>query len=266
MTSFSFHKMHGLGNDFMLINTFDQPFNEEPAIFALLADRHLGVGFDQVLLIGPSETADVRCQIYNADGSEAEQCGNGMRCVARFVHEEKIISKEKLTIETKAGLIHVDLKDKNYEQIRVNMGVPLLSEDTVKVVLASDEILELTTVSMGNPHAIARVEDLALKPLAEWGREVSKQAAFPDGVNFGLMEVLNEHRIHLRTHERGVGETRACGSNACAAVIIGISKNWLSSPVEVEVACGKLLVEWAGSKKHIFLTGPATRVYSATLK
>ena len=263
MKTLTFCKMHGLGNDFVVLDAFRQPLALEKLKIAKLADRNCGIGFDQLLVIGPSTQADLRCQFFNADGSEAEQCGNGLRCIARFVHEEKIISKASLCIETKAGLIQVEIKD--YDKIRANMGFPEIKPEPVMVTLEHAPVA-LTALSMGNPHAIYRVESSSAAPVAVWGAKIEKLAAFPQGVNAGFMEVLGRKEIRLRTYERGVGETLACGSNACAAVVAGITQGWLDSKVEVKVSCGSLEVEWAGKNQPVFLTGPATRVFTGTIE
>lgn len=261
MTILSFHKMHGLGNDFILINGFQHKNILNQSLITALADRHRGIGFDQLLLIETSKQADVDCLIFNADGSEAEQCGNGMRCVARFVHEEKIINQKRLTINTKAGIVSVEIND--YDKIRVNMGVPKLSAVPMNIPIASIAI-ELTSISLGNPHAIYQGKINTI-PVAEWGALLSKNNAFPQGINVGFMEVLNRKHIFLRTYERGVGETLACGSNACAAVAAGIARGYLDDIVTVKLPCGNLQVEWQGQHHPIFLTGPASRVFSGGL-
>lgn len=263
MKTFNFHKMHGLGNDFIIVADWPTEKFLQPAEIAALADRYRGIGFDQLLLLGPSTQADVDCRIFNADGSEAEQCGNGMRCVARFMHEEKRVNKRELTIHTKAGLIPVEIQD--YDHIRVNMGIPKLNPTPVKMRLETSTI-ELTTLSLGNPHAILRVEAIDSVPLTPWANQISTHAAFPQGVNIGFMQILDRHHILLRTHERGSGETRACGSNACAAVIAGILNGWLTSPTTVQLPHGTLQIEWPGPTHLVHQTGPASNVFTGTIK
>lgn len=263
MKTLAFCKMHGLGNDFVIIDAFHQPFMLDKLMITRLADRNCGIGFDQLLVLGPSTQADLRCQFFNADGSEAEQCGNGLRCAARFVHEEKIISKKSLTIETKAGLIPVEIQD--YDKICANMGFPEVKSEPVLVKL-NDASAALTVLSMGNPHAIYRVASLQASPIASWGATIEKHSSFPQGVNAGFMEVVGRNEIRLRTYERGVGETLACGSNACAAVVAGITHGWLDSQVRVDLSCGSLQVEWAGKDQPVFLTGPASRVFTGMIE
>lgn len=263
MKKLVFSKMHGLGNDFIIVDAMRQPQVLEKSMIGKLADRNQGIGFDQLLLILPSHKADLRCQIFNADGSEAEQCGNGMRCVARYVHEEGICSRNRLTIETQAGLIEVEIR--NYDQIRANMGLPEIQSEPVMVIL-NGEPVALTVLSLGNPHAIHRVTSCKDAPVADWGAKIEAMSAFPQGVNAGFMEVLDRGAIRLRTYERGAGETLACGSNACAAVVAGITQNWLDSQVTVSLSRGSLQVEWAGEKQPVYLTGPATRVFSGEIE
>jgi len=255
--------MHALGNDFILVDAIQQPLVLEKATIIKLADRRQGIGFDQLLLLGPSSQADRRCHIFNADGSEAEHCGNGLRCVARFMHEEKIISKSQLTIETKAGLIQLEIKD--YDKIRANMGLPKINPESVMIRL-DDIPAAFTVLSLGNPHAIHRVPSCAAVPVAAWGAKVAKNDAFPRGVNAGFMEIVNREKICLRTYERGVGETLACGSNACAAVVAGVLHSWLDSRVKVTLPQGNLEVEWDGENQAVFLTGPAARVFNGVIE
>ncbi len=262
MKKLQFSKMHGLGNDFMLVDALDQPQTLEKSQIAALADRHQGIGFDQLLLLLPSKAADLRCQIFNADGSEAEHCGNGLRCVARYAHEEGICKKDKLSIETRAGVMTVEIQD--YDNIRVNMGVPEIQAESLKLSL-DDSPLNLTLVSLGNPHAIQQVNVCQDTPVSLWGKKLENLAAFPQGVNAGFMQVLNPQSIRLRTYERGAGETLACGSNACAAVVAGITRNLLVSPVQVNLSRGSLQVEWPGDNQPVHLIGPASRVFNGQM-
>jgi diaminopimelate epimerase len=263
MKKIAFSKMHGLGNDFIIVDALRQPAAIEKAMIAKMADRNQGIGFDQLLLLLPSHKADLCCQIFNADGTEAEQCGNGMRAVARYVHEQGIYPKKRISIETRAGVIEVDIRD--YEQIRANMGVPEIKPEPLLVTLDGSPVA-LTLLSMGNPHAIQRVASCKEAPVAAWGAKIESLPAFPRGVNAGFVEVVDRHAIRLRTYERGVGETLACGSNACASVVAGITQGWLDSPVTVALARGNLQVEWAGENQAVFLTGPATRVFSGEIE
>lgn len=256
-----FCKMHGLGNDFIVIDGVSQQVNVDALPIAQLANRHLGVGFDQLLLIEKTSTADFACRIFNSDGSEAEQCGNGMRCVARFVREHKLADKNVLTIQTKAGVTEVDVS--HFDKIKVNMGQPSF-ESNVALNIA-DQALALSVLSMGNPHAILQVSSLHHFPISELGHQVSTHDMFPHGVNVGFMEIVNSSNIRLRTYERGAGDTLACGSNSCAAVVAGIQNKLLDNRVKVDLALGSLWIEWAGEGQPVFMTGPAEKVFDGVI-
>lgn len=260
-----FCKMHGLGNDFVVINSLKTKTELTPACIAKLSHRHTGIGFDQMLVIEASQKADFFCRIYNSDGSEAEQCGNGLRCLARYLHEESLISKKQFSIETRAGIFPVDIKD--YDHISVCMGIPKFSTRQLSSqTLFSQESPDvnhdpISILSMGNPHAILSmnsIDSLAIESLAS---QISCQAIFPQGVNVGFMQIMNAHHIRLRTFERGAGETLACGSNACASAASGIKQGWLQSPVKVELAYGSLEITWKGEGDLLYMTGPASKVY-----
>jgi len=268
----SFHKMHALGNDFVVMNTMTQAILFEKPLIQHLANRHMGIGCDQLLLIETSRHADFGCRIFNADGSEAEQCGNGIRCVARFVHEEQFIQSKSISFETKAGISHILIKD--YDNIQVSMGMPIFEPADIPFLIEkSSNIYELTDVSpdqltvlsMGNPHAIVQVPSLKEYPVAEIGAKMAVHPAFPAGTNSGFIEVINRQHIRLRTFERGSGETFACGSNACAAVVAGIKNGWLDSVVRVELTYGELLIEWQGDQNSVLMTGPATSVFTGII-
>lgn len=262
MTQLTFYKMQSLGNDFVLINALQDPWVLEKEKIRMLADRKQGVGFDQLLILRPAYRGDFYCQIFNADGSEAEQCGNGLRCVARFLQEEKISSKQMLTLETKAGLFPVEMK--GGDQVRVNMGLPQRQPNLLTMKLGASSA-DLSLLSLGNPHAIHRVLSCEATPVNDWGALIARHPAFPHGVNTGFMEVVDRKTIRLRTYERGVGETLACGSNACAAVVAGISAGWLDSSVSVLLSRGSLNVEWGGESQAVFLMGPAVHVFTGML-
>jgi diaminopimelate epimerase len=252
--------MHGLGNDFLVINNLSQSLNLNKPLIKSLSDRHTGIGFDQLLLVEPSTKADFFCRIYNSDGSEAEQCGNGMRCIAQFLHEEKLITQNTMTIETKARVVQAIIHD--YETIQINMGVPLFhSLDT------PNDLPIMAIVSMGNPHAILHVPSIQDYPIHEWGPKISTHSFFKNGINVGFMEIKNKNAIRLRTYERGAGETLACGSNACAAVAAGIAHQLLHSPVTVELALGHLIIEWKkDNHTSLLMTGPANRIFSGLIE
>jgi diaminopimelate epimerase len=257
-----FTKMHGLGNDFVIINALTQPLNLKALSFSALADRHTGIGFDQLLVIEPSQKADFFCRIYNADGSEAEQCGNGLRCIARYLHEEKIHPARQIRVETIAGIFTLEIKD--YDHIRVCMGEPEIKNPLIELALPHlSTSMPVSILSLGNPHAIVRMESLDSIPLEKLAAQISASDHFPEGVNVGFMQVINNNHIRLRTFERGAGETFACGSNACAAAVAGITLGLLQPEVKVDFVYGSLAIEWEG--KAIYITGPAAKVFSGEI-
>lgn len=263
-TTLAFTKMHGLGNDFIIVNSLNDTLRIHPSYITQLANRHTGIGFDQLLVIEPSENADYFCRIYNADGSEAEQCGNGLRCVARYLHEEKIHLTHSLKIETKAGIFPITIH--SYEQIQVAMGSPIVSYPLIELKMPQSQSISVSILSMGNPHAIMQVTSLDNAPINELAQQIASHAYFPQGVNVGFMQITHPHHIQLRTIERGAGETLACGSNACAAVVAGIVNGWLQNQVTVLLACGELTIDWQGNAHPVYLTGPAVRVYEGKIE
>jgi len=230
----TFTKMHGLGNDFMVINTIQQPFDLGMVSIPALADRHIGVGFDQLLLIEPSTSADFFCRIFNSDGSEAEQCGNGLRCIARYLHEEGIHQGSTLTIETRSGIFPIKIN--KIDNVTVTLSPPPAAD----IELRLNPHTELHSLSLGNPHTILKVDSVETAAVATLGPEISTHPHFACGTNVGFMEVVNRDHIRLRTFERGTGETHACGSNACAAAIIGIRNHSLANRVMVEFRLTRL--------------------------
>lgn len=256
-----FSKMHGLGNDFVVVERISQAFSREKDFAKKFSDRYRGIGFDQLLVIDSSSHADFACRIFNADGSEAEQCGNGMRCVARFIQEKKLSPKKSLTLETKAGIIETTIQD--FDSIIVNMGPPQLN-GTCDLKI-DNNLIALTLISMGNPHAVISVTSVNDFPVVPLGHAISTHSTFPKGVNVGFMQIINRDHIRLRTFERGAGETCACGTNSCAAVVAGISNGLLDKKVKVELAHGHLWIEWDGEKQPVMMTGPAAWVFDGTI-
>lgn len=259
----SFTKMHGIGNDFVVIDGVNQPVNAAQLPIATLSHRHTGIGFDQLLIIEPSTQADFFCRIFNSDGSEAEQCGNGLRCVARFLHENGFIKSDSFSIETKAGIFPVAIKD--YDHVRVAMGVPAITQSLVQINLDNKDNAAISVLSLGNPHAVLKVENVRQVNASLLAPAISSHDYFPQGANVGFMEIIHKDHIRLRTFERGAGETLACGSNACAAAIAGISNGWLADKVQVEFSNGSLWVEWQGTDKPVYLTGPAASVFTGII-
>ena len=274
-TKLAFTKMHGLGNDFVVIDAVRQPIRLTEAQVRYLADRHFGIGCDQLLIVEPAQTPDVdfRYRIFNADGGEVEQCGNGARCFARFVFEQGLTDKREIRVETAKGLITPRLEDDG--TVTVDMGVPVLTPAEVPFVSDSDAYVQpldvagrtvaITAVSMGNPHAVQVVADVDTAPVAETGPLIEHHPRFPARVNAGFLQVVDAHRVRLRVFERGAGETLACGTGACAAVVAGILRELVVSPVTVETRGGELTIAWDGVGTPVRMTGPAVTVFSGEI-
>ncbi|MBB2897367.1 diaminopimelate epimerase [Pseudomonas sp. AS2.8] len=271
-----FTKMHGLGNDFMVLDLISQHAHIQPKHVRLWGDRKTGVGFDQLLIVETPSTPDVdfRYRIFNADGSEVEQCGNGARCFARFVFDKRLTVKKQIRVETRGGIIELLLKGDG--QVRVDMGAPRLqaaeipfiaeAETLSHAVQVEGETVELAVVSMGNPHGVLRVADVDQAPVLTLGPKLECHPRFPQKANIGFLQIIDAQRARLRVWERGVGETRACGTGACAAAVAGIRQGWLKSPVSIELPGGLLNIEWDGVGQPVLMTGPATRVYEGQVR
>lgn len=271
-----FTKMHGLGNDFVVIDAINQTVNLSPEQICFLADRHFGIGFDQLLLVekAVSNNADFKYRIFNADGSEVAQCGNGARCFARFVREKNLFAGDEITVDTDSGQLVLTLT--NNDLVTVNMGIPRHAPTEIPLLAAQEEqtypveingtLTEFGAVSMGNPHAVIHVEDVTIARVAELGRILESHPLFPERANIGFMQVLSREHINLRVYERGAAETLACGSGACAAVVVGIGQNLLANDVTVDLPGGQLTISWAGRGQPVFMTGPATTVFDGKIK
>lgn len=271
-----FSKMHGLGNDFMVIDGVTQSVFLTDELIRKLADRHRGVGFDQLLLVEAPYDPDLdfHYRIFNADGSEVSQCGNGARCFARFVSLKGLTDKQDIKVSTANGKMVLSLQDNG--QVRVNMGKPIWEPAKVPFIANKFEKnyllrTELQTaicgvVSMGNPHAVLQVENVQTAPVNELGLLLENHERFPERANIGFMQVVNRHHIKLRVFERGAGETQACGSGACAAAAVGIMQGALDSPVRVDLPGGTLMIEWQGEGSPLYMTGDAEHVYDGFLK
>ena len=271
-----FSKMHGLGNDFVVIDGVRQSVSLSPEQLRYLADRHFGVGCDQILLVEPTAQAgvDFRYRIFNADGGEVEQCGNGARCFASFVHEQGLTEKREIRVETQKGIIAPRLEGDG--KVTVDMGlprfspeeIPFLHEDDVVIynLDVADETLEISVVSMGNPHAVQVVADVDSAPVGEQGPLIEGHVRFPKRVNAGFMQIVDKHASKLRVYERGAGETLACGTGACAAVVAGIRRGLLESPVKVTTRGGDLSIAWGGEGRPVMMTGPAVTVFSGEIE
>ena len=271
-----FSKMHGLGNDFVVLDGVRQQVDLSPEQLRYLADRNFGVGCDQILLVEKATQAgvDFRYRIFNADGGEVEQCGNGARCFVRFVHEQGLTDKRQIRVETMRGIIEPRLEGDG--NVTVDMGeprfqpaeIPFLADDDVIIHLldVADETLETTVVSMGNPHAVQVVDDVDTHPVGEHGPLIERHERFPKRVNAGFMQIVDEHHIKLRVYERGSGETLACGTGACAAAVAGIRRGLLASPVRVATRGGELNIAWGGPCRPVLMTGPAVTVFEGEIE
>lgn len=271
----TFTKMHGLGNDFVVLDCLKQKFSLTPDQIRRLGDRHFGIGFDQMLVLEPPRggEADVSYRIYNNDGGEVAQCGNGARCIAAWLHERGIVRKEEIIAETGEGLLRLYRLANG--QVRVNMGVPRLEpadiplragrrESRYRLFLEQNEIT-FSALSMGNPHAVLEVVDTDTAPVRELGPKLQQNEMFPEGVNVGFMQILDREHIRLRVYERGAGETLACGSGACAAVVAGCLASRLANEVDVALPGGHLLVSWQGEGEPVWITGPAVFVFEGRI-
>lgn len=272
---FKFTKMHGLGNDFVIIDGVNQSVQLSQDQLCLLADRHFGVGCDQVLLVEKAKgNADFGYRIFNANGSEAEQCGNGARCFVRYVRNKGMTQKDEIRVETTNGLIIPKLE--NNGEVTVNMGIPKFEPQEIPFITEkrkltytlkiNDKRVELSILSMGNPHAVQIVEDINLAPVLVEGALIEHHKSFPQHVNAGYMQVVSRNHINLRVYERGAGETLACGSGACAAAITGITRGLLDSTVKVSTLGGNLVVRWEGENYPVWMTGPATAVFDGEIE
>ncbi|WP_217541534.1 diaminopimelate epimerase [Vibrio metschnikovii] len=272
---FHFSKMHGLGNDFMVVDCITQNVFFSPELIRRLANRHTGVGFDQLLVVeAPYDPeTDFHYRIFNADGSEVEQCGNGARCFARFVRMKGLTNKYSLSVSTKKGKIILSIEED--DQVCVNMGVPEFEPSKIPfrakqaektyIMRVDEQTLFCGAVSMGNPHVVTVVEDIATAEVERIGPLLESHERFPERVNAGFMQVVNRQQINLRIYERGAGETQACGSGACAAVAVGILQDLLDDTVTVNLPGGRLEISWQGPGQPLYMTGPATHVFDGQL-
>jgi len=270
-----FSKMHGLGNDFVVLDGVRQSIDLTPSLVRAIADRHFGIGCDQLLLVEPTETTDIdfRYRIFNADGGEVEQCGNGARCFVRFVHDQGLTDKREIRVETLRGEIVLRLEEGG--DVTVDMGVPEFmaekipfispSADLIQTLRVGDDEVAITALSMGNPHAVQVVTDVDLAPVLTQGPLIESHPRFPQRVNAGFMQIVDRQTIRLRVFERGVGETLACGTGACAAVVTGIARGLLDSPVTVATRGGELKISWEGAGASVRMTGPAVTVFTGEI-
>ncbi len=272
----TFTKMHGLGNDFVVIDATREPVELTPEQIRFIADRHFGVGCDQLLLVAPppSPDLDFTYRIFNADGGEVEQCGNGARCFAVFVREKGLTDRDVIRVATAGGPI--ELKVEPDGQVTVDMGAPRFEPEAIPFVAgeradvyslaAEGQTLEASVLSMGNPHAVLRVEDVESAPVSELGPKLEHHPRFPNRANIGFMQVVDRGHVRLRVWERGSGETLACGTGACAAVVAGRQRGWLDDKVTVSLPGGDLVIRWAGEGEPVMMTGPAVSVFEGRMK
>lgn len=275
-----FTKMHGLGNDFIVINGIDQPLELSSMQIQQIADRHTGIGCDQVLLLQPSSdpAIDVIYRIYNSDGSEAGQCGNGARCVGRYLIDNVIVTKPVISAGTIRGTVHIYVEEDGL--IRVNMGMPEFDPAAIPILAETRQStyninitgnitgpsIQVTAVSMGNPHAVIIVDDVDDAPVEILGPAMQQHRMFPDSVNVGFLQVVDRSHARLRVFERGVGETLACGTGTCAAVVAGIMRGKFDDEVVVTLKRGNLVISWQGEGSDVWMTGPATTVFNGQIE
>lgn len=265
--------MQGAGNDFMVINAISQAISLSTSQIKQLANRQFGVGFDQLLLVESSSIADFKYRIFNADGAEVSQCGNGARCFVKFVVEQGLTKQRAISVETLSGVIHPTLEANGL--VTVNMGAPNFSPAAIPFLtdriakqyplVVGDTSVTIAALSMGNPHAVLVTENVDTAPVAHLGAQIEQHARFPMRVNVGFMELVNAHHIKLRVFERGSGETLACGTGACAAVVAGIEMGILQSPVTVSARGGELSISWHGADTPVMMTGPAVTVFTGEI-
>ncbi|MCR5580378.1 MAG: diaminopimelate epimerase [Pseudobutyrivibrio sp.] len=274
-----FTKMHGCGNDYVYVNLFEEQLADPAGASIKVSDRHFGIGSDGLITIGPSEVADFRMRIYNADGSEAEMCGNGIRCVAKYVYDHKLTDKTEISVESGAGIKYLTLFTEGglVEQVRVDMGEPILEPAQIPVVADGDRVVDqpievggktwnMTCVSMGNPHAVVFVDDTATFELEKYGPLFENHERFPKRTNTEFVQILSRTEANMRVWERGSAETWACGTGTCATVMACILNGKTEDKVLVHLRGGDLTIEYDRDTNHIFMTGPATEVFSGEIE
>ena len=273
-----FTKMHGLGNDYVCINCFRERVEDPPGFARTLCDRHYGIGADGLILICPSKVSDFKMEIYNSDGSVAGMCGNGIRCLGKYVYDYRLTGKETLSIETKSGIrnMHLQIQDGKACGAMVDMGVPRLNAHSIPILSEKDLVINdpievqkknyrMTGISMGNPHAVIFLEEINGISLEETGRELEFHPRFPERANIEFCHVTARDRMEIRVWERGVGETLACGTGACAAVVASVLNDLTDEEVIVKLLGGELSVRWDREVNHVFLEGPAVKVFDGVL-
>ena len=274
-----FTKMHGCGNDYVYVNLFEEQIGDPAKVSIAVSDRHFGIGSDGLITIGPSEIADFRMRIYNADGSEAEMCGNGIRCVAKYVYDHKLTDKTEITVETGAGVktLQLTVEDDKVTLVRVDMGEPILTPDEIPVVADGDRVVDepivvddkewrMTCVSMGNPHAVVFVDNVAHFELEKYGPLFENHVRFPKRTNTEFVQIVSRNEAIMRVWERGSAETWACGTGTCATVMACILNGLTDNEVLVHLRGGDLRIAYDAKSNHIFMTGPATEVFEGEIQ
>lgn len=273
-----FTKMHGCGNDYVYVNLFEETVADAPKLATVVSDRHFGIGSDGLITIGPSDTADFRMRIYNSDGSEAEMCGNGIRCVAKYVYDHKMTEKTEISVETGAGIKQLTLyvQDEKVQQVRVDMGEPILDPTRIPVLSGKNPVIadsiivgnmewRMTCVSMGNPHAVVFVKDVASFPIEQFGPLFEKHERFPKRTNTEFVQIISRTEVSMRVWERGSNETWACGTGTCATVMACVMNGYTENKVLVHLKGGDLTIEYDPDTNHIFMTGPAAEVFNGEI-
>lgn len=275
-----FTKMHGIGNDYVYVNCFEETVENPSKVAEFVSDRHFGIGSDGLILIKPSEVADCTMEMYNLDGSQGAMCGNGIRCVAKYAFDYGIVDKTDITVETKAGIkkLHLTVENGKVSKVRVNMGTPILEAKQIPIVSENEQVLDevlevngkeyrMTGVSMGNPHAVIFMEeDVRSLNLPEMGPSFENHERFPDRVNTEFVRVLDRHTVEMRVWERGSGETMACGTGACAVAVASILNGHTEDQVTVKLLGGDLEIYWDREENLVYMTGPATTVFDGVIE
>ena len=273
-----FTKMHGLGNDYVYVNCFEEKIDNPPAVARFVSDRHFGIGSDGLIMINPSKTADFEMEMYNADGSRGEMCGNGIRCVAKYVYDYGLTDKTQISVETLGGIKYLDLtvEDGKVSLVKVDMGKPELEADLIPIISEREQVIDepievdgkeyhMTGVSMGNPHAVIYVDDVKGLDLEKIGPKFENHERFPKRINTEFVHCIDRQTVEMRVWERGSGETLACGTGACAVAVYSILNNLTDTQVTLKLLGGDLQIEWDREKDRVFMTGPATVVFDGVI-
>lgn len=273
-----FTKMHGLGNDYVYVNCFEEKIDNPQAVARFVSDRHFGIGSDGLIMINPSKTADFEMEMYNADGSRGEMCGNGIRCVAKYVYDYRLTDKTQISVETLGGIKYLDLtvEDGKVSLVKVDMGKPELEADLIPIISEREQVIDepievdgkeyhMTGVSMGNPHAVIYVDDVKGLDLEKIGPKFENHERFPKRINTEFVHCIDRQTVEMRVWERGSGETLACGTGACAVAVSSILNNLTDTQVTVKLLGGDLQIEWDREKDRVFMTGPATVVFDGVI-